>query len=423
MSSTVSVGSLRELFEEVHSPKSKETIQSAICKQLKPGCREDAIERFLNYFYAHEKNRNLTHLTQEELEFVFEKCRAAMRQDSIVQIPRSKKFHAWRDLKDQTVICATNNTHQDHAGTHGWVEGWLTAYPKGGQVDLELEEPMFVTKFMVYAVNVKASPRSMELYAKDENDEWVFMRGFSLRDRSYEGSHGTAEFNKFEMFYVLGHGCNQEASEDTEWAVHPLAGPGQVMDGDPNLFMCSKYWRWKIVDSNGAGYVGINDFHLYGRKPVYPAPQNVTAVAHKTGARIRWDKLKGSDDEDVKVEAFHVIAYPGGFKHQSCGGFYEVCKGKSTSYEFLNLSSETEYQFQVVAVDAEENEGMPSRASDPMMVNKWSMSEKKYGKKYVAPAVESEEFQEIQPVILDGSGEVFSLDSDRVDSAAQGFWM
>ena len=154
----------------------------------------------------------------------------------------------------------------------------------------------------------------------------------------------------------------------------------------------------------------MHDVHLHGRKPVYPVPKIVSAVAHETGARISWNKLKDADGKDLEVEAFHVIAYPGGFKHQSCGGFYEVCEGVCTSYDFLNLSSETEYQFQVVAVDTEKNEGMPSRASDPMMVNKWTMSEKKHVKQHEARVVESEEFQEIQPVILDGSGEVLSLD-------------
>ena len=343
----------------------KDRVVEILVDALNPGGRVETLRRFVNYYFAHEKKKESLEITSAELTSIYDKAKISITQNVIANRRRIKKLYSSRNLKDETEICATHRAHGKPQGTRGWVDGWLTTYPSDAHVDLQLDSPMVVTRMMVYAVNVKASPTSMELYAKDEaTNEWSLVRGFNLRRRDYEGSHGVHEYNKFEMFYVLGHASNQQEYSKDNWEVHPLSGPGETTAGSPDHYMSSKYWRWRIVDSNGAGYVGINNFILYGREPGIPAPTNVQAEAFETGAKIRWDTVRDSSN----ISLFHVIAHPGSMTHHSNGSFYESCAGTESRFLFPDLCPGNSYQFQVVAVDAEGNEGIPSKASNIITV-------------------------------------------------------
>ena len=343
----------------------KDRVVEILVEALNPGGRVETLRRFVNYYFAHEKKKERLEITPAELSSIYDKAKVSIAQNVIANRRRIKKLYSSRDLKNETEIYATHGAHGRPQGTRGWVDGWLTTYPSDAHVDLQLDSPMVVTRMMVHAVNVKASPTSMELYAKDEaTNEWSLVRGFNLRRRDYEGSHGVCDYNKFEMFYVLGHASNQHEYNEDSWEVHPLSGPGETTAGNPDHCMSSRYWRWRIVDSNGAGYVGINNFILYGRKPGLPAPTNVQAEAFETGAKIRWHTEK----DNSNISLFYVIAHPGSMTHHSNGSFYETCAGKESQFLFSDLCPGNSYQFQVVAVDAEGNEGMPSKASNIITV-------------------------------------------------------
>ena len=416
MSTASSVASSHEVSEKIASLQSGEDVVAAICAELNPGSREQSVRRFVKYFYTHEKNRNRSFLTQQEVQFVLEKCLTALRQGRTIQLPRNKKLHAGCDLRSRTKICAKHRVHGSPVGTRGWVRGWLTARPTDSRIDLELDEPMFVTKMMMCGTNTKASPRNIELYAKDENDQWQLVRQFVCRERRFIGYREDGSFmsrTTAELFYILGHANNQNDEAKRTWEVHPLVGQGRITMGEPDFYVSSKFWRLRIVNSHGSHYVGINDFRLYGRRPVFLAPKDVKAVPHSTGARVSWELSIDENAQRPTVDTFQIIAYPGGFNHRSCGGFYEQCPGTSSFYDFLNLSPETQYQFQVVAFDAAGNEGIPSRASNPMTVDTWHLDEDAAIQGISESMEEPEICEDPEPVILDGSGKPSMADLDH----------
>eukprot|EP00210_Caulerpa_lentillifera_P004983 g4757.t1 len=345
---------------------SKENVLSEILVALSPSDSLLArMTRFVDYFFAHEKEKDRDTLSREELRFVFEKCTAAINQPGAFSVSRQRKLHSSRKLKEETVIGEGERVHGSPAGTRGWISGWLTTQAHNACVDLELDTPMFVTKMMIFAVNVKASPRSMELYAKDASNTWTLVRSFEFRDRTYEGSHGQEDYSKKEMFMILGDRSNQEEMLDSDWEAHPLAGPGEA-EGKCDFYMTSKYWRWKILDAHGAHYVGINDFSLYGREAVFPAPEKVQAEPHSTGAKITW-----SFPNKEYIDHFEIIAYPGGFGFHANGGFFESCEGNKSEYLFASLSPGVHYQFQVIAVREDSKEGTPSEVTEKIKVSNW----------------------------------------------------
>lgn len=239
-------------------PWTKANVLTEVLGTLSVNARQTTrIKRFVDYFFAHEKKKDRVTLSLEELRFVFEKCRAAVLQPQAFSPPRQRKLHSSRQLKDETVLGEGERVHGDVKGKRGWIPGWLTTQANNACVDLELDSPMLVTKMMIHAVNVKASPKSMELYAKNASKEWTLIRSFRFRDRTYEGSHGQDDYSKMEMFMILGDRSTQAEVTDADWEVHPLAGPGEV-EGKSDLYYTSKHWRWKILDANGAHYVGIS---------------------------------------------------------------------------------------------------------------------------------------------------------------------
>ena len=337
----------------------------------------------------------------------------ALRQGRTIQPPRNKKLHAACDLISRTRICATHRVYGNHVGTRGWVGGWLTTQATDGRIDLALDEPMFVTKMTMKADNKKASPRSIEISAKDEEDNWQLLRRFVCRERRFSDYYEGSPYAVWEVFYILGHASNQDDETKRTWEVHPFVGQGRITMGEPDFYVSSKFWRLRIINSNGSYYVGINDFHLYGRRPVFLAPKDVKAVPHSTGARVSWELSTDENAQRPTVNTFRIIAYPGGFNHRSCGGFYEQCPGTSSLYDFLNLSPQTQYQFQVVALDAAGNEGIPSRASNLMTVDTWYPDEAVDIEGMSEPTEEPETCEDPEPVILDGSGKTSMADLDH----------
>lgn len=367
----MSENKINELLESETAIRSKENILHALTEISSSVRRRLGLKRFVEYFFSYEKRREETYLSREGLRVLYSKWLALSQQPSIPQQPRVRKLYQAQLLRDISTICDTERTHGDTIGTKGWVRGWLTTYATDAHVDIELNTPMFVTGMIVHAVNVKASPRSMELWAKGEKkDEWMYVRGFRFRDRDYEGSHGNFDYNKQEMFYVLGQSSNQEAFQEDDWQWHPLAGPGRITSEKPDLYMKSKFWRWKILDSNGGGYVGINNFSLYGREATLPSPENVEAKSQGTGATISWTM-----DKDVEVDRFHIIAHPGGFGNYSNGSFYEECAGTQTGCIVSRLSPKVLYQFQVVAVDSQGGESMPSKVTNGVVAPEWALED------------------------------------------------
>lgn len=349
-------------------PWTKANVLTEVLGTLSVSARQTTrIKRFVDYYFAHEKRKDQVTLSIDELRFVFEKCQAAVLQPQAFSPPRQRKLHSRRKLKQETVLDKGERVHGDVKGNRGWIPGWLTTQASNACVDLELDSPMLVTQMMVHAVNVKASPKSMELYAKTASGEWTLIRSFLFRDRAYEGSHGQDDYSKMEMFTILGDRSTQaEVVTDDNWELHPLAGPGEVQ-GKSDLYYTSKHWRWKIVNANGAHYVGLNDFSLFGREPMFPAPERVQAEAHGTGVRITW-----SFPEDLSITHFEIVAFPGGFGFHSNGGFFERSEGTAKEYYFASLSPGVVYQFQVIAVGEDGKEGVPSEVSERVKVADWT---------------------------------------------------
>jgi len=96
---------------------------------------------------------------------------------------------------------------------------------------------------------------------------------------------------------------------------------------------------------------------------VAPSPEG-------SGAKLVWS----IEADDSHIDHFVVIEYPGGFGYYSFGATH-VCKSDARELDLVELSPGVLYQFQVIAVDSEGNESIPSKATEGIQIKEWVQTE------------------------------------------------
>eukprot|EP00960_Hanusia_phi_P072768 767874-Hanusia_phi.AAC.1 len=286
-------------------------------------------------------------------------------------------------LHDKQRLVAGEGCHVQFSGQRGWISGWLTCCPPA-HVVIDLGAPFLVTKVSIYNTNILASPRTMELwYRQSQEDDWTFAYLLQRAQCNRLGLEvpGNTDANdnessSMESFYFLGH-CISDKSpvwklgssdrELDEQETRVMANRGVVLQGLGDVHV-ARWWMLKFLDTNGSHYIGTNNFTIFGKEDPLPAPTDVQAVVvtdnGKSKLRVSWQY---EDLPSAAVSAFKVVAFP----HSvglGAGGFEQIVSPAERFLSFPNLKEDTPYVFVVFAVDAKEEEGVPSTASSPVSI-------------------------------------------------------
>lgn len=291
----------------------------------------------------------------EEVLRLNEQFIAAAKQKKIKKRKNKKKWYSHTLIEDKKfrIVDQTNALH-DYKGTIGWPSGTLKFSSEGG-VEIEFEEEVLLTKLRIFTRDNQSTPEGFELWAEETDGEWKLAHKFKLGGRSCKRSETQEDYEKFECFYLFGDATSDPNVE--EWEVHPLVNPGIVEWSSKSIPLAQK-WKVKLVGKSLEDFVQIDKIWFHGKSTskILSSVTNVHVEVEGRDCKTSWEPpVMGN------VHEFVVVAFPGGAEtHFVRGGIYEKCSGDCTELIFKQLVPNAPYFFQVIAVDADGTEGIPS---------------------------------------------------------------
>lgn len=312
-----------------------------------PACKEFLYEAFI----ADDNGV----FSPEEVLRLNEQFLAAAKQKKIKKRNTKKKWYTHALIEGQRfkIVNQTNALH-DYRGTIGWPSGILKFSP-GGSVEIVFEEEILLTKLRIFTQDNRSIPEGFELWSEDRDGDWKLAYKFQLGGRNCERSEPQEEYEKFECFYLIGDTVSDPNVE--AWEAHPLAKPG-IVECFLKTIPVARKWQVKLVGNSLEQFVQIDKIWFYGRNTseLLPAATNINVDVQGRDITVSWETPAAG-----KVEEYVVVAFPGGTETGLIrGGIYDKCPGDCTELLFKNLVPNAPYGFQVIALDINGTEGIPS---------------------------------------------------------------